>query len=176
VTELLLRLLDVAALLLSFGLLLAGRAWPMLYAAQLVVVALFAVVTAGVTAHWAALADVPILLVQAVAIPRLLRGDTSSSAAAPLLVLGLGVGLTVLSAAVPFADGFTVPLAMVLLGLLAAAGGQPMRFGVLLLLNGVAASLCLLPAEPLDPVLVLALAVVASIAACDGVPRWNALR
>jgi hypothetical protein len=175
VTELLLRLLDVAALLLSFGLLVAGRTWPLLYAAQLAVVALFAVVTAAATGQWAQLVDVPILLLQAFAIPRLLRGSAPASPVAPMLTLALGLVLTVVASAVPFADGFAVPLAMVLFGLLAASG-PTMRFGVLMLLNGVAGSICLLPDDPAGPLVVLALAALAAITAGEGVPRWSALR
>jgi hypothetical protein len=64
---------------------------------------------------------------------------------------------------------------MVLFGLLAASG-PTMRFGVLMLLNGVAASICLLPDDPAGPLVVLALAALAAITAGEGVPRWSALR
>ena len=174
--ELLDRLLGVATLLLSFGMLLPGQSWRFLYAAQSALIALSALVAALVAGQWTLLTGVLLLVAQAVAIPRLLRGQATQSHAAPLAVLTVGLVLAAFGASVPFAQGFAVPLSTVFLGLLAMATGRDMRFGVLILLDGAEAAFCSLPANPSGPLVVLALAILASVVASSGVPRWSALR
>ena len=174
--ELFNRLAGVITLLLSFGMLLPGRSWRFLYAAQSALIAVSALVTALVAGQWTLLAAVLVLSVQAFAIPRLLRGQASQAHAAPLAVLGAGLVLAGLGVSVPFAEAFAVPLSTVFLGLLAAATARDMRFGVILLLNGVEAAFCSLPANASGPLVVVALAILASIVASSGVPRWSALR
>ena len=163
----------VAALLLSLAMLLAGRAWSWLYAAQCVALAGSAGLAAGYDTAYGSgpIAAGVLLLVQAVVVPRLLRGYPHR--ATPLPAVGIGVVLTGIAVAAPLPAGFAVPLAMVLLGLLAAAASAETRHGVLLLLNGAGGAACILPTGWLP---VAALSGVAAWVAVGGVPRLSALR
>ena len=167
------QVLALAALLLSLGMVLAGRAWPWLYAAQCLALAGSAGLAAASDPAYSSgpIVAAVVLLVQAVVIPRLLRGCPYH--AAPLPAVGIGVVLTGLAVAAPLPTGFAVPLAMVLLGLLLAAASAETRRGVLLLLNGAGGAACILPTGWLA---VAALAGLAACVAAAGVPRLSALR
>lgn len=167
--ELLARLLGVASLLLGFGLLLATLQRGLLSAALSAVLALGGLVAAVALGDPWPLASALVLLGQAALLPRLLPGEPGP---APTVATAAGgVVLTALAAALPLPDGFAIPLALVLLGLLGAVRG---RAGVLLLLAGAQAASIPLPG-PASPEAVLALAVAACLVAADGVPQWRAL-
>ena len=168
-TELLLRLCSVAELLLSLAMVVSGRSWRLLYLVQCVVIALTAGLGAIEGGDVALLGAVPILLLQAVAIPRLLRSTPHPAPPPSLPTLGAGVVLAALALSAPVPERFAAPLAMVLLGLLGAAAPISQRFGTLLVLNGASAAACLAPDGWL---VVLLLAIVAA----EGVPRLSALR
>ena len=177
--ELLGRIPGLAQLLLAFAMLLAGQSWGWLYAAQVVAVGVGAAVTASVSGQATLLAVVPILLLQAVAIPRLLRTLSLPDPPGPIATLAAALLLAALAACVPFADGFAAPMAMLLLGLLGTARARDasgMRLGALLLLNGAEAAVCASPANDMAPLAVLVLGAVAAMVVSEGVPRWSALR
>ncbi len=167
-----------AALLLAFALLLAGRihavsrAWSWIYVAQCVAIALSAVAASVRAGDPSAAASVPVLLIQAALVQRLLRGRVWQ-APNPLLATGGGLLLAALALSAPLPDGFGAALAILLLGLLAAALIAEAGLALLLALNGAASAACLLPNGWL-PALVLA--GTSAIVAGGGIPRLGALR
>ncbi len=167
-----------AALLLAFALLLAGRfhavsqAWSWIYVAQCAAIALSAVAASIHAGDPSAAASVPVLVMQAALVQRLLRGRVWQ-APNPILAMSGGLLLAALALAAPLPDGFGTALAIVLLGLLAAVLTVEPGLALLLVLNGAASAACLLPNGWL-PALVLA--GTSAIVADGGIPRLDALR
>jgi hypothetical protein len=165
------RLLGLGALLLSFALLVVRRPQPFVYSGQSGAVALAALCQAWLQSDWQPIAVAVVLVAQAMVV-WMYRPAFHGRVAFPVVTVVAALLLVVLATASAPSEGMGVPLAIVLLGLLAAAF-MPGPYGVLSLLNGVVLAMVTTPELPLRPFMALALAVLGCLVASDGVlPAW----
>jgi hypothetical protein len=162
------RVMAGLALLLSFGVLAAGRLRPVLYAAQCGAIAVAALSQVAVAPTVVA----AVLVAQAAWLWRPLHDAAYLPPATPLATAGVGVLLVVVATATA-PPGATAALAIVLLGLLGAASASG-PFGVLCLLNG--AVLALLGVPDLPSVVLLTAGSAALAVLLAGGPAWSRLR
>jgi hypothetical protein len=172
------RLLSVVALLLALALLCGGRLRLVLYSAQCGLVCLVALAQALLQAD-------PGLVIVAAALACLGAGiawtlrrglPAGPPAQFPIATAAAALLLVALAAVVMRSDALMVPLAITLVGLLAASVGTGW-LGVLLLLNGVVLAIVAMPGMPLRPLTTLALAAFAAVLASGGrasriLPSW----
>ena len=168
----LVRLLALAALLLSFAILAARRSQRLGHAAQCAAIVMVALGQAWLQASWADAAIAAVLAVQAAALWLRRRPMPVTATAFPVATVCAALLLVALATASAPSEGMAVPLAIVLLGLLGTAA-MPGPYGLLSLLNGVVLAMLTVPGLPLRPVTALALAGLAWLVAGEGVPlRW----
>ena len=163
------QLLSVIVLLLSLGLLANGHWRRHICSAQYASVGAAALLQAVVQSDLELAVACASVAAQGVMLHRSKYGSEPSRTS-PVLRLGAGLAVIVLAMITAPSEIVALPLAVVLVGLLAATGKESALHGTLCVLNGGLLMAVLTPDLPMRSVAALALSVVAITAMGGSVP------